>query len=225
MTTTQASLIGLADALRFAAPTLDAEEQRLVVGLYRSLARGAPVPPGDLAAELEVTAELIEAALDRWPGVYRNQAGEVTGFWGLALTDMPHQMDIGDANVTAWCALDPFLIAPLLDSGEIRVKSQDPVTGEEITLSIGDEGLLDISPQTAVLSMLEPDGSFDHQVVETFCHYVWYFASPESGTAWTRDHPGTFLLTAKEADTMARRAWPALVRQALDHPYQREPNP
>lgn len=119
MTTTRASLSGLADALRFAAPTLDAEEQRLVVGLYRSLARGAPVPAGILAAELGVTLELIEAALDRWPGVYRNQAGEVIGFWGLALTDLPHHMDTGDASVTAWCALDPFLIAPLLESGEI----------------------------------------------------------------------------------------------------------
>lgn len=105
------------------------------------------------------------------------------------------------------------------------MKSQDPVTGEDITLTIAGEGVFDASPQGAVVSMLEPDGAFDHQVVESFCHYVWFFASPESGAAWTGDHPGTFLLTVEDANTVARRAWPALVRQALDHhPYQREPN-
>jgi len=223
MTTTKASLTRLSDALRSAAPTLDPDEQRLVVGLYRSLALGAPVGPAALAAELGVTRELIEEALDRWPGVYRSERGEVIGFWGLALTGMPHHMDIGDASVTAWCALDPFLITPLLTTGEIRVRSEDPVTGESITLTIGGEGVLDVSPPTAVVSMLEPDGSFDHQVVETFCHYVWFFASPESGEAWTRDHAGTFLLTIEEADTVARSAWPALVANALDSGYQKDP--
>jgi len=219
MTTTKASLTRLADALRSAAPTLDPNEQVLVVGLYRSLARGAPVQTAALAAELGVTLDLIEEALDRWPGVYRSQEGEVIGFWGLALTGMPHHMVIGDAGVTAWCALDPFLITPLLDTGEIRVRSEDPVTGESITLTIGGEGVLDVSPPSAMVSMLEPDGSFDHQVVETFCHYVWFFASPKSGEAWIRDHPGTFLLTIKEADTVARSAWPALVGGALDRDY------
>jgi hypothetical protein len=208
MTTTKASLTRLADALRSAAPTLDADEQELVVGLYRSLARGAPVGPAALAADLGVTQELIEDVLDRWPGVYRSEQGEVIGIWGLALTGMPHHMDIGDASVTAWCALDPFLITALLATGETRVRSQDPVTGESITLTIGGEGVLDVSPPTAVVSMLEPDGSFDHQVVETFCHNVWFFASPKSGEAWTNDHTGTFLLTVREADTVARMPGP-----------------
>jgi hypothetical protein len=223
MTTTEASLTRLADALRSAAPTLDPGEQGLVVGLYRSLAQGTPVGPAALAAELGVTQELIEEALDRWPGVYRSEQGEEIGFWELALAGMPHQMDIGDVSVTAWCALDPFLITPLLATGETRVRSEDPVTGESITLTIGGEGALDVSPPTAVVSMLEPDGSFDHQVVETFCHYVWFFASPESGEAWSRDHAGTLLLTIKEADTVARSAWPALVDNALDRDYQRDP--
>lgn len=116
MSTTTRSLAGLAEALRSAAPTLDADEQRLVVGPYRSLARGAPVAPAQLAAELGVTLERIEEALDRWPGVYRNDTGEVIGFWGLALSGMPHHLEIGEAAVTAWCALDPFLIVPLLNT-------------------------------------------------------------------------------------------------------------
>ncbi len=80
---------------------------------------------------------------------------------------------------------------------------KDPVTGEEVTLTITQDGLQEVYPETAVISMLNPEGEFDHDVVQSFCHYVWFFATPESGRQWTAEHPGTFLLTVEEADAVA----------------------
>jgi hypothetical protein len=53
-------------------------------------------------------------------------------------------------------------------------------------------------------------------VVQSFCHYVWFFASAESGRRWVEEHPGTFLLDVEEADLVARHSWPALVAEALE---------
>jgi alkylmercury lyase len=127
---------------------------------------------------------------------------------------MPHRLapDVGD--ITTWCALDPLLIAPLI-TDEARVESADPVSGEPIRLTVTADGVRDLSPGTARVSMLAPDGPFGHDVVESFCHYVHFFASPETGEHWVAEHPGTFLLTVDEAFQVATRSWPALFRDAL----------
>lgn len=215
MATTQPNVTGIADALLGAAPTLDSDEQRLVVGLYRALATGEPVSPFALAERLGVPADLVNTSLDSWPGVYRNSDGEVIGFWGLALSGMPHDLTVGEATINAWCALDPLLIVPLLEMGEANVRSSDPVTGEEVTLTITRDGVTDVRPESAVVSILEPEGEFDHDVVARFCHYVWFFASSESGKQWISEHPGTFLITVEEANLVARGSWPKLIHRAL----------
>ncbi len=215
MSTDRPSISELTTAMLTAAPSLDADEQRLVVGLYRALALGSPVSPGKLAKQLGVRKTLIEEALDRWPGVYRNEDGDIVGFWGIAVGGMPHHLEIDGQRSTAWCAIDPFLIAPLLDADQTEVRSKDPVTGETIALTITNDGVIDVSPSTAMVSMLAPDGAFDHDVVQTFCHYVWFFASPDSGEEWTSHNSGTFLLNIEEANAVARGSWPKLVQQAI----------
>jgi hypothetical protein len=107
------------------------------------------------------------------------------------------------------------MIVPLLDAGEVRVRSADPVSGEPVSLVLGSDGVYDMSPSTLVISMLAPDGKFDHDVVQRFCHYVWFFGSPQSASRWIAEHPGTFLLSIKDADAVARKSWPVLVRRAL----------
>jgi hypothetical protein len=130
MTVTQATLDELSEALLAATLALDPVEQRIVVGLYRALSHGTPVAPVDLATDLGIPSDQVNDALDVWPGVYRNRSGNVVGFWGLALSDMPHELDTGRAAVRTWCALDPFLILPLLDIPDARVRSTDPLAGD-----------------------------------------------------------------------------------------------
>jgi alkylmercury lyase len=215
MPASQRTLNELTDALLAAVPPLDPMQQHLVVGVYRALARGLPVAPAELADNLGMARELVQETLDAWPGVYRDNAGNVIGFWGLALSDMPHELDTGVATVHTWCALDPFLITPLLPGGA-RVRSTDPVTGAPISLTITDDGIHDLTPATTVVSMLIPDRPFDAGIVHSFCHYVHFFGSPQSGREWTREHPGTFLLDIDQTNAVARATWPSMVRDALE---------
>jgi alkylmercury lyase len=201
------------DALNAAIPTLDPAEQGLVLELYRALMAGKPVAVPDLAAGSGWEVSKVEDALRRWPGVYRAKDGRIIGFWGLAVRGMPHRLSSDAGHLTTWCALDPLLIAPLV-TDEAHVESADPVSGEPISLVVTPAGLRDVSPATAVVSMLLPRGPFSHDVVESFCHYVHFFASEQTGRRWTEEHPGTFLLSVDQAFDVARRSWPALLAAA-----------
>jgi alkylmercury lyase len=201
------------EALRAAVPTLDPAEQRLALELWRALMGGRPVSVADLSARAGVGAAEVEAALGRWPGVFRGKSGSVVGFWGLAVRGMPHHLSSASGRLTTWCALDPLLIAPLV-TDEALVESADPVSGEPVALTVTPDGPRDVSPPTAVLSMLLPERPFGHDVVQAFCHFVHFFASEETGRRWTARHPGTYLLTIQEAFEVARRSWPALFETA-----------
>jgi alkylmercury lyase len=214
MIQTRPTVSALADALRSAAPTLDEAEQRLALELYRLLLPGRPVSASQLAATVGVSELDAGAALRRWPGVFRDRKGRIVGFWGLAVRGMPHKLSTSAGEITTWCALDPLLIAPLV-TDSARVESKDPISGEPIGLTITPEGVTDVQPAATLVSMLSPEGAFDHDIVESFCHFVHFFASEQSGHQWVAEHPGTFLLTVDEAFEVATRSWPALFRDAL----------
>ena len=80
-----------------------------------------------------------------------------------------------------------------------------PVTGEPITLTVTPYGITETSHPEAVVSFLMPDGPFDAGVIESFCHYVHFFASRQAGEQWATGHPGTFLVTLGEAADLAAR--------------------
>lgn len=207
------SIEAVAGALAAAAPTIDGREQRLALNLYRALMAGHPVSPDDLATRASVDVAEVESALERWPGVFRDRRGRIVGFWGLPVRGMPHRLTSAAGSLTTWCALDPLLIAPLV-TDEAQVESVDPVSGTRIALTVTATGVRDVAPATAVVSMLAPAGPFGHDIVESFCHYVHFFASSESGRAWVAEQPGTFILSLDDAFEVAQRAWPALFRQA-----------
>lgn len=196
--------------------TLDDEEQRLTRVLYRLLATGRPAPPDAIAGEAGWPVVEVVQRLDAWPAVFRNTDGAVVGFWGLAAEEVSeHRLEIeGVGTAWAWCAYDTLFIPPLLGV-PARVTSPCPTTRETIRLTVSRDGVEDLEPATAVSSMLTPDMPFGDDVVQTLCHYVHFFASPDAAERWTGNHPGTFQLSVADAFEVARRAnagvFPAIV--------------
>lgn len=194
----------LTAALTAAFPPLAPGERRMAIELYRLLLRGKPVTSSDVASSVGADPTEVEAALGRWPGVFRDRKGRIVGFWGLALRGMPHRMSTSEGDITTWCALDPLIIAPLV-TDRARIESKDPVSGEPIRLTVTPHGVTDLEPTSTRMSMLIPEGPFDHDVVQSFCHFVHFFAAEDSGQRWVADHPGTFLLSIDEAVEVANR--------------------
>jgi alkylmercury lyase len=194
----------LVQALRSASRPLDAAGQRLAVALYRTLAEGRPVAAVELASRTGRSVEEVTATLDGWPNVFYDQHRQVIGFWGLALAEMAHRLEVAGRVLHAWCAWDPLFMVPLLDE-PARVESTCPVTGRQVSLTVTPDGVSDVSPAEAVVSFLVPTRPWDDDVIGSFCHHVLYLASEQAGRRWMATHPGTFLLSVEQAFEVGRR--------------------
>ena len=191
-------------ALAAAGPRPDQDEQRLAAAVLRMLSAGQPVGVSAAAAAAEIPAPRAAAVLQSWPAVFWDDHDQITGFWGLALTGMPHRLRRAGTGLGAWCAWDPLFLARVI--GDLDVATTDPVTGQAITYHIGDDGAITgASHPGSVLSFLRPDQPWDDNVITTFCHYVLHFTGPATAQQWTATHPGTFVLSLADAAELARR--------------------
>jgi alkylmercury lyase len=189
----------LADRLAAAVVQLDKPGQQLGVNLVRMLAEGEPVSPASLAERVGWTEEQVIDELERWPGVFRDDAGRVIGYAGLTVVEMgAHRLHVDGRELSTWCAYDTLFLPELLGR-TVDVSSRCPVTGEQISLTVGPDGVSDLSPAEAVVSFLVPDRPFGDDVIQTFCHFVHFFATPEAAASWTAEHEGTLAIPVEDA--------------------------
>src|SRR5258708_6953937 len=90
-----------------------------------------------------------------------------------------------------------------------RVTSQDPETRESVRLIVTPDRIESVVPDGAVVSFIQPDGeafgTSAANIMENFCHFVFFFSSRTSGESWIARHPGTFLYTLEDAFALAKR--------------------
>lgn len=186
----------LAHALARAEGELDPAAQRVALALYRLLAEGAPVGVERLAGRAGSEPAAVARLLEDWPGVYFDD-GHVVGFSGLALSRMPHRLQVDGRELRAWCAWDTLFLPELI--GEpARVESQCPVTETTISLAVSPAtGVSDLRPEAAVLSLLRPKSQLDAEVITSFCHFVHFFRNEPAAREWTARHEGTFSLSVE----------------------------
>ncbi len=202
--TAETNIQALADAINRARPELEDTDLRVSLALHGLLGRGQPVAPAELALATGVPESEIEARLDKWPGVYRDQQGRVVGFWGLSVLEMPpHQILFNGRKLWAWCAWDTLFLPRRL-AATLDVNSRCPTTGRSITLTVSPKGIVAVEPADVVVSFLEPIRPFDSDVITSFCHYVHFFADREAGEKWISGHPGTFLISLEQAFELGR---------------------
>lgn len=193
-------------AINSVMPALDETDRQIATALHRLMSRGEPVEPAAIADVVGASLDRVNERLNSWPGVFRDDAGRVVGFWGQAIAPLdPEYRLVTDDNTTyAWCALDTLFIPTVIDK-TVRVEANDPITGKPVSLVVDGDGVRDVVPAGAVVSMLVPKGPFSYDVIESFCHLVLFFASDESGNKWVAQHPGTSLLSVENAYELGRR--------------------
>ena len=195
----EALALELADAM----PKLDEQKQRVAIALFRLLAEGEPVAVKRLVERTGLSLDETQALLESWPGVYFDDA-RVVGFWGLALAHMPHRLNVEGRELRAWCAWDTLFLPELIGK-PAKVESRCPATGETITLRVvPGEGVVDLSPSTAVVSFLRPGRPFDADVIISFCHFVHFFRDEAAAGDWTARHEHTFWLSIDEGFEIGR---------------------
>ena len=197
-------------------PVKDGEDQRVATTLFRLLAEGEPVETATLAEavgrpEAEVSTALGGPAFD--PLVYRDDRGRVIGFGGLGLVELGetlHRLRLEDGHeVYAWCAGDSLFL-PIALGVETRIESRCPVSGQAISFLGSPEGFSDLQPPEAVMSMLTPEEAGarierGEDVIQSLCHWLYFFASEEAAREWTSERPGTTTFPLEEGFELGRR--------------------
>ena len=192
-------------------PDFSLKDQHTALAIYRELAQGEPVDDTHLAGALGVSLE--EASVRRSsPALegltYLDPEGRIIGFGGLATVPMHHEFVVNGRKLWTWCAWDSLFIPELLGA-EARVVSPDPGTKTPVRLSVTPDGVRQVEPDGAVVSFVHTNAEVfttsAENVMASFCHYVFFFESRESGEAWAAEHPDTFLYGVDDAVTLAHR--------------------
>ncbi len=124
--------------------------------IVRQIADGDPPSPQTYAAKMGISVAEAETLFERFQrsGMQFDDAGRIVGA-ALTTIPTPHQLNIENQTFYAWCALDSLFLPGLLNKTACVI-SQCPVSGEEIELLVSPEGVVSLSPQGTVVSIVLP---------------------------------------------------------------------
>jgi len=211
MTQTQnAPIVNLASELLTRLPTMNEEEKRVGLEIYRQLALGQPVQRAGLAEALHRPLAAVEEILGRTnlkSLTYTDAEGRIVGFGGLAIREMPHRFTVAGRTLFTWCAWDSLFI-PVILGVEAEVDSPAPGSAARVRLNVAPDGVKRVQPQTAVMSFLLPSAKIFQgdalKAMASFCHYIFFFPDWETANRWTRDHPETMVISVRDAFELGR---------------------
>ncbi len=216
-----APTVSLASELLTRLPTMNEEEKRVGLEIYRQLALGQPVQRAGLAEALHRPLAAVEEMLGHASLkslTYTDPEGRIVGFGGLAIREMPHRFTIAGRTLYTWCAWDSLFI-PVVLGVEAEVDSPAPSNTARVRLNVAPDGVKRVRPQTAVMSFLLPSAKIFQgdalKAIASFCHYIFFFPDRETANRWTRDHPETMVISVLDAFQLGRLMVDARWRPAL----------
>ncbi len=222
-TTEAPTLTDLADALTIVAGgELDDEGRQIALATYRLLAKGTPITNNQVAAAVNSTVDTVARRFDEWVGVFRNRDEAIVGFWGLAIDplDPEYRLRAADSSDVgyAWCAWDTLFLPAVLGQ-TLEMTASDGHTGETIRLTVAPDGVRRSERLDAVVSFAVPDGAWEADVMNSFCHKVLFFANQHNADQWIATHPDELITLSVEDAFELGRLW-TRARYGDDAPQQ-----
>lgn len=202
---TEAELHALARSVEARFPKLSERGRVVALAVHRALAHGKPVPDYAIAAATHLDISEVRAEMEGWPGVFRKESGRIVGFWGLALDETPHTLEVDGMTLFTWCAWDALFLPEILGK-PATVRSHSAVTGAPITLQVDAEGVTP-GDSDVVVSFVDPAGCDveGDRVISTFCNHILFFSSRAEAAAWAQERgDGAFLLSLDDAFALGR---------------------
>ena len=161
----------------------------------RMLARGTPVTMAELADEAGVSVtDLVDAPAGR--DIEYDDEHRIVG-WGLTLIPTPHSFVVDGHRLYTWCAADTLLFPAIIGS-RAQIESRCPTTDTVIRATVDPrEGVTDLSPVTAVISIPDAVELDPARVRASCCNPGRFFATAEAAADWLDEYPtGTVLPVA-----------------------------
>lgn len=178
---------------------------RLTIRTIQGLSKGQPISPDELAEMWEVPLEqvrtVLQAAAENGNAEIDSDGNLVGGI--LSLNPTSHSIFIGDRKLYAWCAYDA-IYAPGVLAETARIESQDPVTGSPIQVVVTPQGIGEVNPKEAVVSIVQGNTDMRGGPESPRCTQMLFFESSESASQWVKDRSGVAILTVEEVFDLAR---------------------
>ena len=215
------SIDEIVEALILDAGTIDLHgaEARLFVQTLQRLTEGRPISSQDvdqLAVSVGLTRDQADSVLN-WIAE-RNDEGDIVGLAGLSLNEWNQKFSVNGYSFTTWCALDTLYL-PQVIKQSAEVEAVDPVTNENIQITLGPDGVVQ-APDDAVISIVVPKVDKKgiesaEQIWSAFCSYSHYFTSVESGQEWFQDkHIEPVFLTIEEGHELGGKWFAQIISYA-----------
>ena len=165
--------------------------------LLQQLTKGQPVSVAHLADNLHLSTDKVSEILRQFPDMEFNRQGDVVGM-GLSLKPTSHQFQVPERTLFTWCALDS-LIYPVALGQAAQVSSRCPVTGDEVSFFASPDGIKNLTPITAVVSIVILEAS-QTCCRSNFCDQGFFFSSSEPASVWLSAQPQVaYILPVDEA--------------------------
>jgi alkylmercury lyase len=185
----------------------------LLVQIVRVLAKGDPVTTNQvdgIIAELGIDADASEQFLQTV--AERDDDDNIVGALGLSLKQHPHRFIVGGTEMTAWCAQDTLFL-PVMLQQTATVETESPLSKEKIRITVGPQGVKEVSPAGTVMStvILDPnstDLNTPTEIQMNFCRNIHFFASEEEVEQWAAGRGDIETLSLDEAFDLGYQLWP-----------------
>lgn len=200
---------GLADQYREFYASIPREafelDLRLTVRTIQALAEGKPISPKELAEiwqmSLDQVSEVLARAAAAGSAELDSQGNLVAGV--LSLTPTAHRILIDGNELYAWCAYDA-IYAPSVAGKTARIESRDPVTGADIGVAVSPEGIREVRPDTAVVTVVGVIADMRAGPESPRCSQMLFFESRESAEEWLQGRSNVSILTIEETFELAQ---------------------
>lgn len=177
--------------------------------VFPLLGEGQPVSLNRLAESSGTTTDIAAQAVTSGR-ITLDDNGDIIELFGVTLTSTGRHIHAKGVSLYSCCALVAHVVPRLLDR-TVSVRSQDPVTGEQVELEIAPNGVRRFQPNTAVASMIVTDDrTIQEDAPVHFCQHVHHCASRESAVQFVANVPGRYVLTIRNIDIVAQHVCSAI---------------
>lgn len=179
-------------------------DMRVTFQTIQALAEGHPLSAEQLAEMWQMPIEQVRSILKQGAGKGSAELDSNGNLIGAVLTTVPtnHRILLNGHTMYAWCSYDAIYIPGILGKSA-EIESTDPITGQNIRLSVAPDGVTEYHPSGTVVSVVAGDAISSTGPNSPRCSQMLFFASRESADIWARDRSGVVILSVEEVYQLA----------------------
>lgn len=181
--------------------------------VFDQLALGKPVSLADVISTSGLDKDVAKSQFEKLGrmGAGHNTHGEIESYV-LSITPTMTKFTVESLDLYAWCALDSLFLPGLIDKAA-KVQAVCPSTGGLIEMTVTPEGVHQLNPTDAVLTVeIPPEFSEKQQLdaddsMDANCDLMHFFQTADAAEKWIAKRENITMVSIEEGWRLANEAW------------------